>query len=149
MSTTEATGTPEATGTLEATETPATTATVISEVIVRNKPATVKGGRTTPCGLIANLIKLQKGCEIISSISRPGARVTYVLVYPARSGLRQVFVDRADRRGHSLHVFNVPYTPPVGVRHGSPPTVVRVTVSAVLPNGSKLRSGDTRFVVVR
>lgn len=143
MSTTEATGTPEA------TETSAATATVISEVIVRNKPATVKGGRTTPCGLIANLIKLQKGCEIISSISRPGARVTYTLVYPARSGLRQVFVDRADRRGHSLHVFNVPYTPPVGARHGSPPTVVRVTVSATLPNGSKLRSGDTRFVVVR
>jgi hypothetical protein len=93
--------------------------------------------------------KLESGCEIVSSVSARGARVVYTVTYPGPQNLRQTFTDRADLRGHSLHIFNVPYLPPVGSMHGAPATIARVTVAATLPGGGTLKAGATRFVVVR
>jgi hypothetical protein len=121
--------------------------------VVHNKPSTVAGGRTKPCDLQANLTHLSRGCEIISSISARGARVVYTIVYPKRNGrqLRQTFTDTADRRGHSLHIFNVPYLPPPGSTRGAAATVARVTVAVTLarPARTALAPFSFRFVVVR
>lgn len=139
------TGTPEATTSIPAaTETP----TPRTAVEVHNAPRTVKGGRTTLCDLKKNMQKLEQGCAIISSISAPGIKVVYTIAYPGPGNLRQTFTDTTDRRGHSLHVFNVPYLAPPGAKHGSPATIARVTV-AVLAGGSVLQPGGTRFVVAR
>ena len=121
-------------------------------VIVHHAPRTVKGGRTTACNLRANLVRLEVGCQIVSSISGPHAQVVYTVVYPSIPGharITQIFTDTADVRGHSLHVFYVPYVPPVGSAHGSRATVALVTVAATLPDGTTIPPGTTRFVVVR
>jgi hypothetical protein len=86
---------------------------------------------------------------VISSISSARAKVVYKLTYPGPGVLTQLFTDTADLRGHSLHIFNVPYMPPVGATHGSPETVVNVTVAATTPDGTALQPGTTRFTVVR
>jgi hypothetical protein len=121
-------------------------------LVVHNKPATVQGGHTRPCALRASLAHLPGGCEIVSAVAAPGATVTYTIVYPLLKGkrLRQTFTDRADARGHSLHVFNVPYLPPRGAKHGSAATVARVTVTA-RPAGAPalLEQVSFRFVVIR
>jgi hypothetical protein len=70
--------------------------------------------------------------------------VTYLLTYP--DGTKQTFMDLADDRGHSLHIFNVAYVPPVGAAHGGASTIVRVAVVATLPDGTTLKPGKTRFV---
>jgi hypothetical protein len=127
------------------TETPAAFA-------VHNRPRTVKGGRTTSCDLTTNLHQLQSGCEIVSSVSRARASVMYTLSYPSvagQAGVHQTFKDTADFRGHSLHIFNVPYLPPMGATHGSLETIVRVTMVATLPDGTTLYTGTTRFVTIR
>jgi len=139
------------------TETPAaTTATAQATVTpngpptlaIHNAPRTVKGGHSADCDLQANLTQLTEGCVIISSISAPGATISYSLLYPGSGGQEQKFTDTADFRGHSLHIFGVAYLPPAGSTHGSPLTVVKVTVSATLADGSSLGPVGTRFVVV-
>jgi hypothetical protein len=143
-----------------ATATPAITTTVSraaaarshpSLVAVHNAPRTVTGGRSKPCDLRSNLKILAKGCEIISSVSAPGARVLYTLTYRPRHGhvARETFRGTADARGHSLHVFNIPFVPPPGARHGSPETLVQVTVAATLPSGRVLAPATTHFVLAR
>ena len=117
------------------------------------------GGHTAACALQTDRSKLSQGCIIISSISAPGATVVYTLTYPAAitptlSATASVtntdtFTDTADYRGHSLHVFNAAYLPPVGAKHGSPLTIVRVSVSATTQDGMALLPGRTRFTVVR
>jgi len=139
-----------------ATETPAaTTATAQATVtpngpptlVIHNAPRTVKGGHSADCDLQANLTQLTEGCVIVSSISAPGATISYSLLYPGSGGQEQKFTDTADFRGHSLHIFGVAYLPPAGSAHGSPLTVVKVTVSATLADGSSLGPVGTRFVV--
>ncbi len=113
---------------------------------------TVKGSSSQVCDLQTNLKHLSPGCEIISSISAPGAAVVYTIVYPKLNGQQiiQSFTDTADYRGHSLHIFNVPYLPPVGAKHGTPLTVAHVTVSAtLLPNHAPLNDVKFRFTVIR
>jgi hypothetical protein len=105
--------TPSVTGTpiVLATSTPSSDAAV-SLTEIHSRPKIVFGGRSTPCDLGRNLLSLEKGCLIVSSVSSvsaPGAHVQYVLVYPTYSGIGAVFTDTADARGHSLHVFNMPY----------------------------------------
>ena len=138
---------PAATATaLPVTETP------VAVVIVHNVPRTVKGGRATICDLKTNLAALQSGCVILSSISVQSARVVYTLTYPTlpgQSAITQVFTDTADYRGHSLHIFNVPYVPPTGALHGAPATIVQVAVTATGPDGTVIPAGTTRFVAVR
>jgi len=140
-----------------ATETPAaTTATAQATVTpngpptlaIHNAPRTVKGGHSADCDLQANLTQLTAGCVIVSSISAPGATISYSLLYPGSGGQEQKFTDTADFRGHSLHIFGVAYLPPAGSTHGSPLTVVKVTVSATLADGSSLGPVGTRFVVM-
>ena len=132
---------------------------VTSPVLVHNAPRTVMGGHTAACALQTDRSKLSQGCIIISSISAAGATVVYTLTYPAAitptlSATASVtntdtFTDTADYRGHSLHVFNAAYLPPVGAKHGSPLTIVRVSVSATTQDGMALLPGRTRFTVVR
>ncbi len=132
---------------------------VTSPVQVHNAPRTVMGGHTAACALQTDRGKLSQGCIIISSISAAGATVVYTLTYPAAitptlSATASVtntdiFTDTADDRGHSLHVFNAAYLPPVGAKHGSPLTIVRVSVSATTQDGMALLPGRTRFTVVR
>jgi hypothetical protein len=119
--------------------------------VAHNVPRTVKGGNEQPCDLQTNLKQLSTGCELISSISAPGAAVVYTLVYPKLNGIQfiQSFTDVADARGHSLHIFNVPYLPPEGATHGSPETIVQVKVSATLTNHYALPDVNFRFTVVR
>jgi hypothetical protein len=133
---------------------PSPTATPAARTLtVHNRAATVEGGLTKPCALNANLEHLGRGCEIISAVAAPGATVTYTIVYPTLEGrqLRQVFADTADYRGHSLHIFNVPYLPPAGARHGTARTVARVTVAATLADAGKTLLGPVsfRFTIVR
>jgi hypothetical protein len=112
----------------------ATAVSTVPVLEVHNRPAVITGGRMRPCDLASNLKRLLPGCEIISSVSAPGARVVYTIAYPRVKGRSfvQTFEDRADARGHSLHAFNVAYLPPVGARAGSPATVALVTVAATL-----------------
>jgi hypothetical protein len=119
--------------------------------VVHNAPRTVKGGNTQACDLATNLQHLSTGCIVISSTSAPGAAVVYTLVYPKVNGVQfiQSFTDFADSRGHSLHIFNVPYVPPQGAKHGSPETIVQVKVSATMTNHYALPDVTTRFVVAR
>ncbi len=124
-------------------------AAVEAAVEVHNTPRTVIGGRSTPCAVHPTPHAPQPGCEIISSITAPGALVTYRIVYPGVRGLVQTFVDKADARGHSLRVANVPYQGPAGARHGSPTTVARLVVTARLPDGTVSVPGSTRFTVMR
>jgi len=128
------------------TATPITSLTV---VVVHNAPRTVTGGRLASCDLLPNLKKLEPGCIVISSISGSRARVVYTLTYPGTNGPTQVFTDTADFRGHSLHIFNAVYLPPAGAAHGSPSTVVQVSVSATSQDGTTLQAGTTRFTVIR
>jgi len=132
---------------------------VTSPVQVHNAPRTVMGGHKAACSLQTDRSKLSQGCIIISIISAAGATVVYTLTYPAAitptlSATASVtntdtFTDTADYRGHSLHVFNAAYLPPVGAKHGSPLTIVRVSVSATTQDGMALLPGRTRFTVVR
>jgi hypothetical protein len=112
---------------------------------IANAPRTVvqSRARTVPCNLARNLRRLERGCEIVSSVSASGARVTYTLHYPNK--MTQTFRDIADRRGHSLHVFNVVVVPPSAAAS----VVVRVTVTAVLRDGTRLHTATTRFRVSR
>lgn len=118
-------------------------------VVVHNAPRTVKGGRTRPCDLLSNLKKLGIGCEIISSVSIPGAKVSITITYPGRTVLSQTFKGTTDSRGHSLHIFNVPYMPPAGARHGTDATIARVTVIVTASDGTVLPAATTRFSIVR
>jgi hypothetical protein len=106
-------------------------------IVVQSRP------RTAPCDLARNLKKLEQGCEIVSSVSASGARVTYTLSYPNK--VTQTFRDTADKRGHSLHVFNVVAAPSLGTAS----VIVRVTVSAVLRDGTPLHPATTRFQIRR
>jgi hypothetical protein len=90
---------------------------------------------------------VERGCEIVSSVSAPGAMVTYTLTFADK--ITATFTNTADFRGHSLHPFSIAYLPPVGSKHGSPPTVAYISVSATLPDGSTLGPVKTRFAVIR
>ena len=116
-------------------------------LVVHNSPRTVTGGRIEPCSLFANINgKLELHCEVVSSVSGPGATVYYTLTYP--NGAKQVFNDIADSRGHSLHPFNVFYRPPLGSIHGQKSTIVTITVTAKLKNGTWLAPVSIRFAVI-
>jgi hypothetical protein len=129
-----------------ATSTPSPT--VVPTLTIHNNPRTVVGGRIADCDIPSNTNGAHEpGCEIVSSVSAPGAVVIYTLTYADKS--TQTFTDTADYRGHSLHPFNVAYTPPAGTRHGSPPTVAYITISATLPDGTTLGPMKTRFAVIR
>ena len=115
---------------------------------VYNQPHTVQGGRTRACDLARNTRGAwQRGCEIVSSISVPGARVTYTVTFP--NGTVRRFTDRMDSRGHSLHPFEIAYLPPKGARHGSRPTIARVMAVVLLANGTKLGPVSLRFSILR
>ncbi len=137
------TATPTASSTAVATE------TALPVVEVHNEPRTVQGGRAAPCDLQINLKKITPRCEILSSVSSAGATVVYTIVYPEPLSAMEIFTDTADFRGHSLHIFNVPYVPPVGVAHGAPSTVANVTVRASTAGGTPLAPAKTRFTVIR
>jgi len=154
-STTSPTATTSTTATITVTTTappaasPAPTATALAAIEIHNAPRTVRGGRAMACDLGSNLRSLSAGCAVVSSVSAPRATVVYTLAYPQHVLPPQVFTDTADLRGHSLHIFNVPYLPPLGVRHGAPLTVVQVRGAATLPNGARLAPARTRFTVIR
>jgi hypothetical protein len=117
------------------------TPTVPVTLIIHNKARTEIGGRTHACDLAKNTNGAkQRGCEIVSSVSAPGATVTYTLTYA--DGSSQHFTDTADRRGHSLHPFNVAYRPTAR-------SVARITVQATLPGGTMLGPVKVRFAVMR
>jgi hypothetical protein len=127
----------------------ATAVAALSAVEVHNAPRTVVGGNKAACDLQTNLQQLGAGCVIIASISGPGATVVYTLTYPDPNTAPQTFTDTADSRGHSLHIFNVAYVPPAGANHGDPSTIVQVTASATLADGTAIDAANTRFVVIR
>jgi hypothetical protein len=115
---------------------------------VHNAPATVAGGRRTTCDLAGNTNgKSERGCEVVSSVSAPGATVEYILTFP--DGRHVTFTDKADSRGHSLHPFNVGYLPPVNSKKGSSRTVVHISVRVTLQNGTMLRPVNAQFSVKR
>jgi hypothetical protein len=107
---------------------------------IHNKPRTVIGGRTADCDLAGNTNgALEGGCEIVSSVSAPGATVVYTLTFADKS--QATFTDTADARGHSLHPFNVAFIPTTFR------SVAYISVSATLPDGTKLGPVNTRFAV--
>jgi membrane protease YdiL (CAAX protease family) len=111
-------------------------------LVIRNTPRTVFGGRSLACDYRnATTGVRQPGCEVVSSISTPGATVQYSLRYA--DGSTETFTAKADARGQSLHPFNAHYQPPKGR------TVAYISVSAVLPDGRKLGPVTTRFAVAR
>jgi hypothetical protein len=121
------------------------TASVPPALQIHNKPRTVTGGRTTDCDLAGNTNgALEGGCEIVSSVSAPGATVVYTLTFADKS--QETFTDTADARGHSLHPFSVAYKPPAKGPHR---TVAYISVSATLPDGTTLGPMKTRFAVQR
>jgi hypothetical protein len=129
-----------------ATSTPV--ATVVPVLQIHNNPRTVVGGRTTACDIPGNTNGAHEpGCEILSSVSAPGASVVYTITFADNSTL--TFTDTADFRGHSLHPFAIGYLPPVGSKHGQPSTVAYISISATLPDGSILGPVKTRFAVIR
>jgi hypothetical protein len=134
-----------ATSTALATSTPSPTP--IPALAIHNANRTVVGGRTAPCDLPGNTNGAHEpGCEIVSSIWLPGARVTYTITYA--DGSRQTFTDVADARGHSLHAFNVRYRPPA-TGHYRRTNMARILVSAVSRDGIWRAARMTRFTVVR
>ncbi len=142
---------PVATATLAAAPTPVETETETPTptVAVHNAPRTVKGGRAIACDLLSNLKKLGAGCEIISSVSVPDALVTMTITYPGHSVKPQTFKGTTDSRGHVLHIFNVPYVPPVGAKFGTTATIATVNVVVILADGTALPPARTRFSIVR
>jgi hypothetical protein len=89
----------------------------------------------------------ERGCEIVSSVSAPGAAVSYTLTYA--DGSTQHFTDTADRRGHSLHAFNVAYRPAAAAGHGTGRAAATILVQATLTNGDVLVPVHVRFAVMR
>ncbi len=120
------------------------TPTVPATLVVHNNARTEIGGRTLACDLAKNTNGAkQGGCEIVSSVSAPGATVTYTLTY--QDGSTQHFTDIADSRGHSLHAFNVAYRPGAGTGR----SVAHITVLVMLPGGAMLSPMHVRFAVIR
>ncbi|MGH2391625.1 MAG: hypothetical protein ACRDIE_25795, partial [Chloroflexota bacterium] len=117
-------------------------------LVVHNNARTEIGGRTQACDLAKNTNGAkQRGCEIVSSVSAPGATITYTLTY--QDGSTQHFTDTADSRGHSLHPFNVAYRPAAGTGHLVVRSVAHITVLAMLPGGAMLGPVHVRFAVIR
>jgi hypothetical protein len=125
-----------------ATSTPG--APLVPVLQIHNKPRTIVGGRTAACTIAGNTNgAMQSGCEIVSSVSGPGATVVYTLTFADKS--TETFTDTADARGHSLHPFAVTYRPSTGTSRG----VAYISVSATLPDGTQLGPVKTRFAVIR
>jgi hypothetical protein len=105
----------------------------------------VVGGRTKDCDIPGNTNGAHEpGCEILSSISAPGATVVYKITLADKTVL--TFTDTADSRGHSLHPFAIAYRPPMP---GPARTVAYISISATLPDGTQLGPATTRFAVMR
>lgn len=121
--------------------------TVIPILVLHNRAKTVLGGRTADCDLPGNTAgRIERGCEILSSLWLPGARVTYTVRYA--DDTTQTFTDTADSRGHSLHAFNVAYLPKPA-KSGLARAVVLVDVQAVLPDGTSAGTTSIRFAAQR
>jgi hypothetical protein len=147
-STATATQSPVPTNTVVPTIQPTATATEIPTLVVHNSPRTIVGGGANPCTIAGNTNgKKEPHCEIVSSISAPGASVTYTLKFA--NGTTLTFDDTADKRGHSLHPFAVSYLPARGSKHGQPSTVARIVVTAKLTDGATLGPVTVRFAVIR
>jgi hypothetical protein len=129
------------------------TASATPHIVISNFPHTVLGGRHVACSAVqASHRPIQTGCELISVVTAPRARVTYTLTY--QDGSMQRYVAVADSKGQSQHLFAVAFMPPApkGTHSGSPfsiRSVARITIQAVLPGGAKLASASIRFAVMR
>jgi hypothetical protein len=127
---------------------PSATPYVAPQLRIYNEQHTAIGKFVAACLLSKNLTwPYQLGCETVSSIWLPAARITYTLRFA--DGTTQTLQDIADSRGHSLVVFAVSYTPPAGSKHGSPPTVAYITVAGASRDGFAQAAAHLRFAVMR